>query len=212
MERILRQHTSTRQKAGETMQTSSSNKRRSLILRLFFRALFGTLSVLSGLFLIVVIWVRAMHHPWFQERLIQWNKHRLNPITLKGAGHHTSIYALVKHIGRHSGRAYTTPVVAKPLGDGFVIPLPYGTEVDWCRNVLEASTCTLLCNEQEYVVERPELLSLSGTGGAFPLLTRWLYAAGGIKQYLWVHQHRASGDVVPTREAMTLLTSAPPSQ
>src|SRR5581483_3016652 len=68
-------------------------------------------------------------------RFIRFNKHTLNPTTLKSAGHRTSIYAAVKHVGRRSGRIYTTPVVAKPLGDGFVIPLPYEASVDWCRNV-----------------------------------------------------------------------------
>lgn len=194
------------------MQTSSSKKRRPLILRLFFGALFATLSVLGGLFFLAAIWVRAMHQPWFRERLIRWNTHLLNPLTLKGAGHHASIYTLVKHVGRRSGRAYMTPVVAKPLGDGFVIPLPYGADVDWCRNVLKASTCTLLCNEQEYIVERPELLPLSRTGKAFSYLTRWLYAAGGVKQYLWLHQRRQASEPVATQKAPSLSTSAPSSQ
>jgi hypothetical protein len=193
------------------MQTSSPHKHIPLILRLLCGTLLATLSLVGGLFLLVIVWVRAMHHPGLRDRLIRWNKHTLNPITLKGAGHYSSIYAKVEHVGRHSGLAYTTPVVAKPLGDGFVIPLPYGAGVDWCRNVLAAGTCTLLCNEQEYVMERPELLPLSETGRAFPLLTRWLYAVGGIEQYLWLHPHRQGSEPVSTHEARPLSTSTQPS-
>jgi len=194
------------------MLIPSSHKHIPLILRLLCGALLTTLSLVGGLFLLVVVWMRTMHYPWFRDRLIRWNKHTLNPMTLKGAGHHSNSYAKIGHIGRHSGRAYSTPVVAKPLGDGFVIPLPYGADVDWCRNVLTARTCTLLVAEQEYVMERPELLPLSETGRAFTPLTRWLYRAGGIKQYLWLHQHQESSEPVSTQKAMSLPASAPSSQ
>jgi hypothetical protein len=37
-------------------------------------------------------------------------------------------YSIVRHVGRTSGRAYQNPVSAYPLGDGFVIPVLYGTQ------------------------------------------------------------------------------------
>ena len=108
-----------------------------------------------------------MHIQWLREKLIRFNKQTLNPTTFKIAGRRSSIYATLKHVGRRSGRAYMTPVVAKPLGDGFVIPLPYDTGVDWCRNVLTAGTCTLNWNEQEYTLEQPEIIQLSQALKAF---------------------------------------------
>ncbi len=90
-----------------------------------------------------------------------------------------------------------TPVVAKPLGDGFVIPLPYDSSVDWCRNVLAAGTCTLIWNEQEYSMERPEIIQPSQALKAFPLGSRLLYPAGGTKEYLWLHQRKEVSEVVP---------------
>jgi hypothetical protein len=89
------------------------------------------------------------------------------------------VYASLKHVGRRSGHEYTTPVVAWPLGDGFVFPLPYGADVDWCRNVLAARTCTLLWNEHEYILEKPEMMTPSQALGAFPLTQRIIFAAGG---------------------------------
>ena len=40
--------------------------------------------------------------------------------------------------GRKSGRVYTTPLTSSHFGDGFQLPLPYGPQVDWCRNTVAA--------------------------------------------------------------------------
>jgi len=167
-----------------------SKKHMPLIVRVLCGLLIATISVVGGLFLIVIVWVRTMHQPWLRDRLVRFNKQILNPTTLKIAGRRSSIYATLKHIGRRSGREYTTPVVAKPLGDGFVIPLPYEAGVDWCRNVLAAGTCRLIWNEYEYTMERPEIIQSSVALRAFPFASRFLFTAGGIKQYLWVHQQK----------------------
>jgi deazaflavin-dependent oxidoreductase (nitroreductase family) len=44
--------------------------------------------------------------------------------------------AVVHHVGRKSGRAYRTPVVAFGSAEGFAIPMTYGRDVDWARNLL----------------------------------------------------------------------------
>ena len=46
--------------------------------------------------------------------------------------------AIVHHIGRKSRRAYRSPVVALPSRTGFVIPMTYGRDVDWARNLVAA--------------------------------------------------------------------------
>lgn len=195
-------------KVGRTMQTSFPKKHIPLIVRVFLGLLLAPIVVVGGLFLIVVAWMRTMHSPWFRERWVRFNKQTLNPTTLKIAGRRSSVYATLKHVGRRSGRAFTTPVVAKPLGDGFVIPLPYDAGVDWCRNVLAAGTCTLIWNEQEYMLERPELIQPSEALKAFPAGSRLLYPAGGIKQYLWLHQHKEVPETVPMNAEPTPLGMA----
>ena len=47
-------------------------------------------------------------------------------------------WALVRHIGRRSGRRYATPVVAVKRGDRLVVPVLYGERSDWVLNVLAA--------------------------------------------------------------------------
>jgi hypothetical protein len=179
------------------MQTPVSKKHMPLIVRVLLGLLLAPIAFVAGLMLILIVWMRTMHIPWLREKFIRFNKQTLNPATLKIAGGRSSVYATVKHVGRSSGRSYTTPVVAKPLGDGFVMPLPYDSSVDWCRNVLAAGTCTLIWNEQEYTLERPEIIQPSQALKAFPLGSRLLYPAGGIKEYLWLHQRKEVPETVP---------------
>ena len=168
-----------------------------LIVRVLSGLLLAPIVFVAGLMLILIVWMRTMHIPWLREKFIRFNIQTLNPATLKIAGGRSTVYATVKHVGRSSGRSYTTPVVAKPLGDGFVMPLPYDSSVDWCRNVLAAGKCTLTCNDQEYTLERPEIIQQSQALKAFPLGSRLLYPAGGIKEYLWVHQRKEVPETVP---------------
>ncbi len=71
---------------------------------------------------------------------------------LKVAGRKQSPYAIIHHVGRRSGHAYATPVVAELSSDRFVIALPYGTGVDWYRNMLAAGRCTLTWQGQDYTL------------------------------------------------------------
>jgi hypothetical protein len=178
------------------MQTLESKKHIPVLVRVLLSLLLAPIVVVGGLMLIVIVWMRTMHIQWFREKIIRFNKQTLNPATLKIAGRRSSVYATLKHVGRRSGREFMTPVVAKPLGDGFVIPLPYDAGVDWCRNVLAAGTCTLIWNEQEYTLERPEIIKPSQALKAFPLGSRLLYPAGGIKQYLRLHQRKEVPETV----------------
>ena len=75
--------------------------------------------------------------------------------------------AIVHHAGRKSGRPYRTPVLAFPYAKGLVTPLPYGTDTDWCLNVLEAGDCTLETFGRRTAVSNPRIV---GADVALPLL------------------------------------------
>ena len=64
-----------------------------------------------------------------------FNKHFLNPVMLRFAGTRGFYAAALHHAGRVSGRPYVTPVLADPTPDVFIVPLLYGTGVDWLKNV-----------------------------------------------------------------------------
>ena len=66
------------------------------------------------------------------------NKRIFNRVTLKFAGSAYSPIAIIRHSGRRSGTMYATPGIVEPLGDTFLFALPYGSKVDWYRNILAA--------------------------------------------------------------------------
>lgn len=75
--------------------------------------------------------------------------------------------AVVHHVGRKSGRTYRTPVLAFPVAGGFVTPLPYGTDTDWCRNLLEAGQGRFVRLGEQIPVRHPRIVSAEA---AVPLL------------------------------------------
>lgn len=168
-------------------------RRTSYLLQILFRLLLiiilTTTSIIGAFFLIAIALERAMQQPQLRDRIRQFNKRRLNPLTLKIAGDSSGTYAALKHVGRRSGRTYQTPVVAELLDDGFVIPLPYGANVDWCRNVMAAGGCTLRWNEHEYTLDQPKLLPREAALRGFPWAQRFIFTSGGIKQFLWLRKH-----------------------
>ena len=100
------------------------------------------------------------------------NKLVLNPAMMILAGRRHFYAAVIRHRGRRSGREYATPVVAVPVagdvdGDAFLVPLPYGEEVDWLKNVLAAGRATIEAKGETHEVAEPEVV---GAAEAFPLL------------------------------------------
>ena len=58
---------------------------------------------------------------------------------------------------------------ADRAGDHLVIPLPYGTQVDWVRNVLTAGGATVVRKGETLVTEAPEIIDATQ---ALPMVTR----------------------------------------
>jgi deazaflavin-dependent oxidoreductase (nitroreductase family) len=130
------------------------------------------------------------HTAWrqLQERVRGFNKWLLNPLTLRFAGRPFSPYALVRHVGRRSGRIYHTPVVIAQTGEHDIIPLPYGAHVDWARNVLAADGCTVLWQGCAHRAGEPHIIEAIEGMPAFPgwvqLLLRWNARRTGHDQFL----------------------------
>lgn len=86
----------------------------------------------------------------------------LNPLIVKLAGRrHFGMAAQIQHTGRRSGRQYVTPASARISGDVVVIPLTFGSQSDWSRNVRAAGGCSIRVNGRDYDVTQPELLSVA---------------------------------------------------
>ena len=81
--------------------------------------------------------------------------------------------ATIHHVGRRSGRAYRTPVLAFRTGRGVVVALTYGPDVDWLRNVLAAGSFDLARGGRAYRVG--DLRRTSGPAG-LALVPQWTRA------------------------------------
>lgn len=97
-------------------------------------------------------------------------------------------YSIVRHVGRTSGRAYQNPVSAYPLGDGFVIPVLYGTQSQWVRNVMAAGRFTLRTKGRDYPLERPELIAPAQALAAYPALLRRIMRSQQTQAFVWAHR------------------------
>lgn len=166
-------------------------------LRVLLRTALGAVSAYVALLLGLIGLTRAMRNRTLRERIRRFNRGTLNPLTLRIAGNRSRIYAALHHTGRRSGRAYSTPVVAEPLGDGFIIPLPYGTDVDWLRNVLAVGSCSLTWNETEYQLDHPEIIPTKAALSAFPWSQRIIFVGGGIDHFLVLRQRVAAVEAPP---------------
>lgn len=79
-------------------------------------------------------------------------KHTLNRATARAARGTGGPFALVRHVGRKSGKPYETPIIVQPVDGGFMIELTYGEDVDWYRNVVAANGCRILWHGTEYTI------------------------------------------------------------
>ncbi|GIM89058.1 nitroreductase family deazaflavin-dependent oxidoreductase [Paractinoplanes toevensis] len=85
-------------------------------------------------------------------------KHSLNRVTVPLARSGRGPFALVRHVGRRSGRPYETPLLLARLGDDFVAELTYGPDVDWYRNVVAAGHCQVITGGIVHEIDRIEIL------------------------------------------------------
>jgi deazaflavin-dependent oxidoreductase (nitroreductase family) len=104
-----------------------------------------------------------MHIPDFMRRV---NRVVTNPV-LGTVAWIVPPFAVVHHVGRRSGRRYHTPVVAFRTATNFVIPMTYGRDVDWARNLLAARGGEIMQIGRTYPLHNPRIV---GSVAAYPHL------------------------------------------
>ena len=98
----------------------------------------------------------------FPQRLARINRHVTNPIQRMWAGW-LPPFAIVEHVGRRSGRPYRTPVNAFYAivdgAPGLAIPLAYGPDRDWLKNMRAAGGAQVRRNATTFGVAEPRVVS-----------------------------------------------------
>jgi deazaflavin-dependent oxidoreductase (nitroreductase family) len=150
-------------------------------------------SVLGALVLVVVaavgvfLWGLRHKYPPVVDRVRRFARDVGNPRLLKTAGGPGANAAILRHVGRTSGKPYQTPVTAVAAADGFVIALPYGPSTDWVKNLLAAGSATLVHDGQTHLVDHPEVVPLARAVHAFSPGERRALRLFGVQECLHLH-------------------------
>jgi deazaflavin-dependent oxidoreductase (nitroreductase family) len=125
--------------------------------------------------------------------LARFNRRVTNP-ALRPVAKRLPYFGVVLHRGRASGRAYRTPVTAFPHGQGFLIALTYGRDVDWVKNVIAAGGCRLIHRRRAVDLAGPRVLPLREDAGAIPAWIRGILRLLGVTEVLHLEPGLNSSD------------------
>lgn len=92
--------------------------------------------------------------------------------------------AMVHHAGRKTGRKYRTPVVAFPGATGFVIPMTYGRDVDWGRNLVAAGGGTVEQLGRRHDLCNPRIVGIAEAYDHLPPVVRDALKAADFPGYV----------------------------
>jgi deazaflavin-dependent oxidoreductase (nitroreductase family) len=113
------------------------------------------------------------------DRIRIFNKHVTNRILRRFTDLSHGPFAIIRHVGRRSGKSYETVIWVWQMREGFVIALTYGPEVDWYRNLRDAGGGKIFWHKRLYVVGKPELIDAEKALTAFPAFFRLIFRKFG---------------------------------
>ena len=108
------------------------------------------------------------------------------------AGRPHSIFAVIEHTGRRSGRRYTTPVRVVEQPGGFIVPLTYGPNTTWYVN-LRAGAAQLHWQGRTIPVGNPSIVPTRLVVHRFPLPSRFLLWLDGTERCVEIQDLASPG-------------------
>ena len=96
------------------------------------------------------------------------------------------LWANIRHTGRTSGKAYVTPVVARPMPGGFIIPLPFGAATQWARNLFAAGGGSIRFAGRDYRIVEPGIVDLDEAAPHLAPPIRFISRRLGLRQWVMV--------------------------
>jgi deazaflavin-dependent oxidoreductase (nitroreductase family) len=130
-----------------------------------------------------------MHFPHFMRRV---NRVFTNPL-MRTFAWLVPPLAVVHHVGRKSGRQYRNPVVAFPSRNGFVIPMTYGRDVDWARNIVRAHGCELERMGRRVALRNPRIVGIEEASRHLPSGVRTALKAANLPGYVLLQLGEKTG-------------------
>lgn len=92
------------------------------------------------------------------------NKRIFNPLTLRKEHD----WSMINHVGRSSGKPYSTPVEAIAVPGGYAVFLMYGRNTDWAKNLLASGSGSIEFEGQVFPVENPRIVNISEIDAELP--------------------------------------------
>lgn len=126
------------------------------------------------------------------RRLRVFVKHVINPVLRNLTRSSRGPFALLRHVGRRSGKTYEIPIMVFRLKDGFVIVLTYGRQVDWLRNLQAAGQGSLRWHKREYVFQKPIFIDTKTAEQALPPLIKRVLRLRGVHEFVKLPDQLAS--------------------
>ncbi len=164
------------------------------------RRLFKVLAVFVGIIVIEEIFETVLQMWAFKSRnprvigwLTSYHRHVTNPVMVRFFSGRSSVAALLHHVGRRSGRAYATPLTAHRSEDTIIVPLPYGTETDWLRNLEAAGRGVVELEGRRFSVDEPEVVLIDEVMSLLPPLVVRIVRMHDTEHALKLHVAESNG-------------------
>jgi len=165
-----------------------------LLMRYVMRWLVKVLAVAVGVVIVMEL-VETVLMMWGLRsgnsrviRLVTWyHRHVTNPVMVRFFSGRSAHAALLHHVGRRSGKAYSTPLTAHRSEDTIIVPLPYGTEVDWLRNLQAAGQGVVELESRSFTFDELEVVPADRVMALLPPFVARLFRLHGTKQALRLH-------------------------
>jgi hypothetical protein len=81
------------------------------------------------------------------------------------------------------------------------LPLGYGRQTDWYRNVVAAGTSELAWIGCTYQLERPEIVCGSEVVHTWPIRERIVLQLAGMRDFVWLHAGKEQAAESPQGES-----------
>ena len=94
--------------------------------------------------------------------------------------------AVIHHVGRKSGRSNRTPVVAFRSGGRFVVPMTYGRDVDWARNIVNAHGCQIEQMGRRFTASNARVVDFETAAPELPGAVRAAFRSANLPGYVLI--------------------------
>lgn len=158
------------------------------------RRLLKMLAVIVGIVVIeeifetaLMMWALKSRNPRVIGWLTWYHKHVTNPVMVRFFSGRSAHNALLHHVGRRSGKEFVTPLTAHRAENTIIIPLPYGIETDWLRNVQAADQGVVELEGRSFTVDEPEVVRIDQVMSLLPPLLVRIVGLHDTKHALRLH-------------------------